>query len=336
MSDVLMKMITADMKLADLMKLPALQPYRRFMIYSPREDVSINQFLDARISDLAKIGWSPEGITAGLNGFLCAAAEDRVKLHFIYPEAECADDPNKKDVSLIQIAPVKPDPEKPFIILCAGGAYLNVCTMVEALPTARHMVDAGYTVFLMTYRVSVPKAAMLALDDLAAAVRWLENHAAMLGIDSARYAIGGYSAGANLISNWGCAHIGWKHYGAPKPLCLFPIYTYIDLKDGSDRKEDGGILSLMLGDDWREKLGQYSVAEHIDADYPPCYIVCGRDDAAVPCRNSEMMKEQLDAAGIPSILEEGEHAPHGFGDGTGTDVEGWPGRAVRFLEGLRQ
>ena len=330
-----MKTITGETKLADLMALPEMQPYCRFMIYSSRDDLSIDRFLDARISDLAKIGWSPEGIAAGLNGFLCAAAENRVKLHFIYPEAECADDPYKKDVSLIRITPVKPDPEKPFVVLCAGGAYRNVCTMVEALPTARHMVDAGYTVFLMTYRVSAPKAALFALDDLAAAVRWLGNQAAKPGIDSVRYAIGGYSAGANLISNWGCAHIGWKHYGAPKPLCLFPIYTYIDLKAGSDLDEDGGILPLMLGDDWREKLDQYSVAEHIDADYPPCYIVCGKDDATVPCRNSEMMKEHLDAAGVPSILEEGEHAPHGFGDGTGTDVEGWPERAVRFLESLQ-
>ncbi len=32
------------------------------------------------------------------------------------------------------------------------------------------------------------------------------------------------------------------------------------------------------------------------------------------------------------MLEEGNHAPHGFGDGTGTDVEGWPMRAISFLE----
>ena len=28
------------------------------------------------------------------------------------------------------------------------------------------------------------------------------------------------------------------------------------------------------------------------------------------------------------------NAPHGFGDGTGTDVEGWPDKAIDFLEAL--
>lgn len=30
-----------------------------------------------------------------------------------------------------------------------------------------------------------------------------------------------------------------------------------------------------------------------------------------------------------------DHAAHGFGDGTGTELEGWPERALAFLEGLQ-
>ena len=285
-----------------------------------------------KISELAEIGWSPEAIVTGLNEFLRAIAEGRVDLHRVYSEAEWADDELKRHVNLIRISPVNPDKAKPYIVLCAGGGYQNVCTVVEALPTARHMVDAGYTVFLMTYRVSVPGAAIAALDDLAQAFHWLEEHAAEMNIDPARCAIGGYSAGGNLIANWGCANIGWKHYGAPKPLCLFPIYALIDINARAAQSERAGILVTMLGDKWREKLDQYSIPDHIDKDYPPCYIVCGKDDAAVPCVNSEMLKQRLDSAGIPSVLEEGGHARHGFGDGTGTDVEGWPERALKFLE----
>ena len=54
----------------------------------------------------------------------------------------------------------------------------------------------------------------------------------------------------------------------------------------------------------------------------------------VPPVNSEMMKARLDAAGVPAVLEEGEHAFHGFGDGLDTDVEGWPERALAFTESL--
>ena len=326
--------VTLNTKVPELATIPELKAYYRYLIYQPDFDMSESPFWNRSRRELSEIGWSAEAIAEGLNAFIRAAAEGRVKQHFVYTEAECAQDKHKRDVNLIQITPVTPDPKKPYIILCAGGGYVNVCTMVEALPTARHMLDAGYTVFLMTYRVSVPMAALAALDDLAKAVLWLGSHACETGVGPARYAIGGYSAGANLVCNWGCAHIGWKRYGAPKPLCMFPIYTYIDLKLELSQNGPDGILPRSLGANWREMTDRYCVAEHVDKDYPPCYIACGRDDAAVPCYNSELLKEKLDAAQIPSVLEEGEHAPHGFGDGMGTDVEGWPERALRFLEGL--
>ena len=74
------------------------------------------------------------------------------------------------------------------------------------------------------------------------------------------------------------------------------------------------------------------MAEHVDGDYPPCYIACGRDDATVGIRDSELLKTLLDQAGVPAILDAADHAAHGFGDGTGTALEGWPERALVFLE----
>ena len=55
---------------------------------------------------------------------------------------------------------------------------------------------------------------------------------------------------------------------------------------------------------------------------------------SVPPVNSEQLMHLLQKACVPAILEEGDHAPHAFGDGTGTDVEGWPDRAIDFLESL--
>ena len=329
-----MKMIDTDTKMAELLDMPELREYRRYLLFMPHGDQANDPLQDSRISDLAGIGWSPEGITAGVNCFLKALNDRRVRMHFVYSDEECSSDPDKKDVNIIQISPEKPAPDKPVIVLCSGGGYQAVCNLAEAFPTARHMLETGCTVFIVTYRVAVPQAALAALDDLAAAVSWLCGHANETGVDATRYAIGGYSAGANLISNWGCTGIGWKHYGVPKPVCMFPVYTFIDLKAESHRNEQGGILPFMFGDEWRSVLDIYNVEEHIDSDYPPCYIVCGKDDATVPCRHSEIMKERLDAAGVPAILDEGEHAAHGFGDGTGTDAEGWPKRALAFLESI--
>ena len=82
------------------------------------------------------------------------------------------------------------------------------------------------------------------------------------------------------------------------------------------------------------RMSEYDVDKHMNKDYPPCYIVCGKDDSTVPPVNSERLKECLDALGIPAELEEGEHAEHGFGNGLGTSCEGWTARADAFINKL--
>jgi len=333
-----MEQFTVSSKMSDVFTADVFAPLSKYLIYSPNPyeaDEDQNDPDAGTLAGLKAIGWSPEGIAAGLN-FLKKTIEDcRMDQFFIYEEADCADDAFKKDVNLIRLCPEKAaDTSRPAVILCAGGAYNSVCTMVEALPTARHFVEAGFTAFLFTYRVGRIPAAQKALDDLAAAIRYLSAHAKDIGFDPENYVIGGFSAGANLISNWGTSNNGWKHYGLAKPKAMLPVYTFIDLKAEGNRDENGGILGFMCGRNWKAEADRWNVAEHIDADYPPCYITAGKDDATVPPVNSEKMAEALRSLGIPVILDEGEHAPHGFGDGTGTDVEGWPERAIDFIMNL--
>ena len=46
------------------------------------------------------------------------------------------------------------------------------------------------------------------------------------------------------------------------------------------------------------------------------------------------MKEKLDELSIPCGLKIGENAEHGFGEGRGTDVEGWYIEADAFITSL--
>ncbi|MBR0464186.1 MAG: alpha/beta hydrolase [Clostridia bacterium] len=328
-----MERIANDWTIERIMAHPQIEAFGRYLIYSGAASKGAPFRPGTTLESLRKNGWSPEGMAAGLNALAEAAAEGRASRHFLY---EGSEDPDMRHVHLLRLSPKAPDPKKPAVVLCAGGGYMSVCTLVESLPSARHFLEQGYTVFLLTYRVNVPGAALLALDDMAAAVRWLCEHAGEFGLRPGRYVAGGFSAGANLVSNWGSASLGWKKYGCPKPLCLIPVYTYICLKDESGLfdYERESLFIPMFGEDWRAYLDRFDVISQIDGEYPPCYIVCGKDDAEVPCVNSERLKRNLDAAGTPSILDEGEHAPHGFGDGTGTDVEGWPERAMAFIQSL--
>lgn len=330
-----MTRFTLENTLSDINTAPELANYSQYLMYgNPDGAGGPPPGVDKQpLFSLSEAGWSPEGILVGINKLVELIDTDHVKQYFVYDEAEISAK-QMKYVNLIHLMPEKLDASKPSVVLCAGGAYFAVCTMVESLPTARHFLEKGYQVFLLTYRVGEPCVTPRSIDDLARAIKYLCDHAAELNVDSERIVIGGYSAGANLISSFGTTNIGYRKYGLPKPLALLPVYTFIDLKAEAKRDENGGLLSHMFGPDYLSYLPEYNIADHVDADYPPCYITVGKNDTTVPCANSELLKELLDKAGVPAILDEGEDAPHGFGDGTGTDVEGWPERAMDFIENL--
>ncbi len=326
--------ITVDTPIAEAVGHRDLAPFRSYLKYAPFESSGTPKLGDLNtgtIREHAALGWSAEGVAAGLDFLLNRAQKGKADIHFIYEDAE--EDSLKKDVNLIRLLPDGEKKDRPSVILCAGGGYGSVCTLVESLPTARHFSQQGCVVWLLTYRVGFTGCALSALDDVAAAVAWLGSHRD-LGFDPDNDAIGGVSAAGNLVCSWGTGNNGWKRYGLPKPKAMFPVYAYVDLEQETHRDGKGGLCVLMFGPDYRSYFDVWDIIRHVDVDYPPCYFVCGKNDTVVDPGNSERMKELLDRCGVPVVLEEGENAPHAFGDGTGFDVEGWPERALAFMESL--
>lgn len=321
--------ITLDMTLGDIARLPQLAEYGRYIKYNGYEPDTDPEF-SVPLSERGKIGAMTMN---GINFLLDCLEKGRSSLHRVYTDEECADEPEKRDVNIVRLTPESPDPHKPYVMLCSGGAYICVCHHVEAYPTAEHFVKAGYQVFVLTYRVRKPAVMPMALSDVAQAIRYIKKHEKEFGLDGDSYVIGGYSAGGNLISTWGATNVGYKAFDLPKPRAMLPIYAAVDFSWMEIPDRHSFFMVNMLGHSITDELiARYNVIEHIDGDYPPCYIVCGKDDDIVPCENSEKLKERLDRFGVPAVLEEAEHAQHGFCDGTGFEVEGWPERAVAFIE----
>ncbi len=336
-----MSCITLNTTIYEIFHHPEIGDLNQYLIYCLNKDLWLKEHVDAIMDQplmaAKEINWSPEGILKGMNFLLDELEQNRVRQHFIYSEEEAQGEPQKKEVCLLEFQPEKVHPEKPVIVLTSGGGYNSVCNIAESFPTASHFVEKGYSVFALSYRVSCPKTMIVALEDLKKAVSWLLQNDTKLGYDLKQhgYVVGGYSAGGNLVCNYGAPNIGWKAAGLRKPICLFPIYPFMDLMDWQERNEDAAeFLKQRLGSLDEELIHEYNVAEHVDGDYPPCYIVCGRDDESVGFHDSDLLKKLLDQAGVPAILDAADHAPHGFGDGTGTELEGWPERALAFLERL--
>ena len=88
----------------------------------------------------------------------------------------------------------------PLLVYYHGGGWV-----VGGLETHGHLAEliahhAGVHVLLPRYRLAPEHKAPAACDDAYAAYRWAREHAAELGADPARIAVGGDSAGGNLAT----------------------------------------------------------------------------------------------------------------------------------------
>ena len=329
-----MEKITGEWKFGEVLNLPELKEVKPYLLYFGENEMP-PYVAETAIKDVDKIGWSSKGIVRGCN-FLLEQLAKEGEIRFAYTAEECTEDARKKDVNIMRFVPEKTDESKPYIILIAGGGMTCVCTLAESIPTARHFVEAGYQVFTITYRVGRPGVKKLSMDDLAACVTYIRNHAEEFQVNPDNYAIGGFSAGSGLAALWGSKEMGYAKYGEAKPQVIFPVYGVSNLKNlyGEDAKE--GYMNLILGEDQSEEnFRRFNVIDQVNAEYPPCYVVCGKDDVTVPPTNSEELYNQLNKYEIPAKLEKADGAAHGFGDGEGTGAEGWPERAIAFMESVR-
>lgn len=285
---------------------------------------------------------SPGAVRAALDGLAVMTELDHngvQTLYDFYTDDEKRAQPDKACTKLLY-APGKPN--APFVVVCPGGGYQDVWTIAEGVNSLAELSQMGYHVFSLVYRVSREKLMPKPMEDLAAAIRFVRAHAEDFSLNKERYSVAGYSAGGHLAASWGCNHHGWRAHGLPKPDALFLGYAalstmnyYDDIAAGIGGKKyarDGlAYLShFAAGELEREALAEYSVELHVDADYPPTYMIHSKDDPDVHYQTSVLLAQSLQEAGIPHVLESVNCCGHGFAVGWDTQADGWLKRAVDF------
>ncbi|GAA3703872.1 hypothetical protein GCM10022268_11850 [Sphingomonas cynarae] len=117
------------------------------------------------------------------------------------------------------------------VVWMHGGGYIAGAAgiPVDLRVAAR---EHGWLVVSVDYRLA-PKAAFpAALDDNLAALCWVHDHAGALGVDPARIAIGGASAGGGHAAMLAFAA---RDRSAVRPACQILIYPMLDDRTGSSR-----------------------------------------------------------------------------------------------------
>ncbi len=275
--------------------------------------------------------WSRKGMEIGLLLLADTAKAGEEFMYRLYSDEEARDDKQKKDVVLFRF-PVKK--KTPYIVVCAGGGYEAVCSHAEGFPTAARFVELGYNVFVLNYRVGGKGVMPKPIDDLARAISFIEENAERFNVEKGCYAVSGFSAGGSLCCLFGSDNYGYSKYNLPKPKALFPVYPVTTSDILYENGEPSKFAKTMCGEKpSKEYIDTFDVISHLD-NYPPCYITACKNDDTVPYSQSVRLSEKLNEKGIPNILELGNIGGHGFGEGTGTSVEGWTKRAIEFFESL--
>ena len=155
----------------------------------------------------------------------------------------------------------------------------------------------GYVSIAAQYRLSGAAKWPAQIDDAKTHIRWVRANATSLGIDPARIAIVGYSAGGHI------ALFTAAQPGTDLAACI-AFYPQTDVRAVA--------AALMPPASDEAAISDASPLAHIKAGYPPTVIFHGLSDVTIPPENSQHLLQTLRDAKVPSELHTFTGVPHEF------------------------
>ncbi len=217
------------------------------------------------------------------------------------------------------------------VLLCAGGAYIDVSTEDESAPVARELNRHGITAFTLNYRI-YPYTAPAMFLDCRRAICWLRHHAAEFGFDPNKLCLGGFSAGGNLAATTANLFVDLPQIPGytpdevdrepARPNALLLGYPKVIFTDTSD------LLIPVLGDNYfqgdRQALVQaYTIPFHMTGETPPTFLFNSQNDTVVHSRNLFAYAQKLHELGVPYEMHSFLEGGHGYGSAKDREYSPW-------------
>ena len=275
------------------------------------------------------------------------AAEDPAKARsrFAYPPAfEGARVETYKEVGDVKLnvwifepAEKSADAKKrPAIVFFFGGGWASGSPS-QFERQCRHLASRGMVAITADYRVSSRQGVKPAecVADAKSCVRWVRRNAERLGIDPARIAAGGGSAGGHLaaavatLPGLDAPGEDTSVSAVPNALVLFNPALVLAPIAGMDLK---GFESKVSSERFGCEPEAISPIHHVHAGLPPTLIQHGRADTTVPFASAEAFSGAMKKAGNRCDLVGYDGQPHGFFNGAKYDET--LAEADRFLVSL--
>lgn len=215
---------------------------------------------------------------------------------------------------------------RPAIIWIHGGAWVGGTTD-GFMPLARYTASRGLVSFNITYRLAKPGSVTMAdcVADCRSALRYVRAHAAELGVDPARIAVAGDSAGGHLAAALGTLP-GFDHpdddftvSGRADALLLYNPIVDLTEDDWIRYAVGGAALADKKKTSRPSDEAALAVARalsplfHVAPGQPPTLLQHGRGDRVVPYTQAERFTAAARAAGNRcDLILLGEDIGHAF------------------------
>lgn len=199
---------------------------------------------------------------------------------------------SREDGSSLRVRRYRPEGAavQPALVYFHGGGFVFGAPEDEDLRCIYYAREAACTVLSVDYRLAPEHPYPAGLEDCILAWQSITRQAAALGIDSARMALGGASAGGGLAA---ATAIALRDLGLPPPLLQLLIYPVLD-----DRLDTPSMHSCGDTPVWNRKTARKSWAMYLGQ--------AGKGtvpDTAAPARVSNL-------SGLPpAYLATAEHDP---------------------------
>ena len=152
----------------------------------------------------------------------------------------------------------------PALVFFHGGGWVIGDLETHDVACRQITAEAGVSVIAVDYRLAPEHKFPAAVDDAWAATRWIAAHAAELGINADRLAVGGDSAGGNLAA---VVALLARDAGAPRIRLQILTYPVTDLASESRSYEELADGYMLTRDGMRWFRAHYLGKEEDAADW---------------------------------------------------------------------
>jgi acetyl esterase/lipase len=231
--------------------------------------------------------------------------------------------PGGPEVRVLISSPKAGGSNRPGILHVHGGGYILGMAEMTLDSDAAYAQNLGAVCVSVDYRLAPETPHPGPVEDCYAALKWMHANAGALGVDPARIAISGESAGGGLAAALGLLARDRGEVPVAFQHLIFPM-----LDDRTVVHEDPspihgqfvwtrvanhfGWRSLLNAEPGSEGISPYAAAARAESleGLPPTFMICGALDLFLE-ENMEYAR-RLVRAGVPTEFHVYPGAPHAF------------------------